>query len=264
MMEWSLIEQHVLRQFLQPKHVQHVQHLGSAGGFSGARFWRLATHDRRLCLRAWPPEHPSAERLTWIHEVLRHVHRQGFTAIAVPMPTASCISFVCWQQRLWELTAWLPGAADFAREPLLSKLQAATGALADFHVAAATFPACSVTVGPPAGLESRRELMKRLDQGLFEQLEQSARSRPSPWNAAAYQILTAYDRWHDRVARLLSEALARPVRNHVCLRDIWHDHVLFLDGRVSGLVDFGAMQIDCAAADISRLLGSLVADDKPR
>ena len=45
------------------------------------------------------------------------------------------------------------------------------------------------------------------------------------------------------------------------IRDVWHDHVIFMDEEVAGIVDFGALRPDTAAADISRLLGSLVDDD---
>jgi hypothetical protein len=43
-----------------------------SGGFSGAQLWRLETVAGPLCLRRWPAEHPSAQRLTLIHNVLRH------------------------------------------------------------------------------------------------------------------------------------------------------------------------------------------------
>jgi homoserine kinase type II len=46
-----------------------------------------------------------------------------------------------------------------------------------------------------------------------------------------------------------------------CLRDIWHDHVLFTGDEVSGIIDYGAMDIDTPATDIARLLGNLVGDD---
>jgi homoserine kinase type II len=39
---------------------------------------------------------------------------------------------------------------------------------------------------------------------------------------------------------------------------------LFDGDRVSGVVDFGALRIECVAADLARLLGSLVGDDAQR
>ena len=44
--------------------------------------------------------------------------------------------------------------------------------------------------------------------------------------------------------------------------DIWHAHVLFFGDEVSGLVDFGAMRPENVAADVARLLGSLVGDER--
>lgn len=51
-------------------------------------------------------------------------------------------------------------------------------------------------------------------------------------------------------------AIARPVQP--VIRDVWHDHILFTDDQVTGLVDFGAMRMDSVSVDLSRLLGSLL------
>jgi homoserine kinase type II len=45
-----------------------------------------------------------------------------------------------------------------------------------------------------------------------------------------------------------------------CLRDARPDHFLFQGERLSGLVDFGAMGIDCVAADLARLFGEWFHD----
>jgi Ser/Thr protein kinase RdoA (MazF antagonist) len=182
--------------------------------------------------------------------------------IPVPLATESGPSFVSWQGRLWELAPWLPGAADYDQDPLLSKLQGAMRLLADFHIAVSSFPGCTISVGPPSGLPSRLEFMNQLDGGLLAQLWLAVQHNNDPFNAEARYILTAYQQFRGDVSHMLAEAAALPVRNHICLRDVWHDHILFQKGRVSGLVDFGAMNVDCAAADVSRLLGSFVPDDE--
>jgi homoserine kinase type II len=58
----------------------------------------------------------------------------------------------------------------------------------------------------------------------------------------------------------LAEACKLEVAIQPCIRDVWHDHVLFEGQEVSGLVDFGAMRPESVAGDVARLLGSLVGD----
>jgi Ser/Thr protein kinase RdoA (MazF antagonist) len=68
------------------------------------------------------------------------------------------------------------------------------------------------------------------------------------------------DRWMPRVPDLLRD-VNFPVRLQPCLRDVWHDHLLFDGDRLTGLVDYAAVGPDSVAADLARMLGSLVADD---
>ena len=66
----------------------------------------------------------------------------------------------------------------------------------------------------------------------------------------------------DRVAPLLASGARLKVPIQACIGDIWHDHILFVADRVSGIIDFGGMRADTVAGDVARLLGSLVADDE--
>ncbi|MEX2187939.1 MAG: phosphotransferase, partial [Pirellulales bacterium] len=62
-------------------------------------------------------------------------------------------------------------------------------------------------------------------------------------------------------APLLDEAASFQVALQPCLRDVWSDHILFSGDDVTGIVDLGAMRIESVAADVARLLGSMVGDD---
>ena len=59
----------------------------------------------------------------------------------------------------------------------------------------------------------------------------------------------------------LREAAGRVVPLQPCLRDARPEHFLFEGDRVSGLVDFGAMGVDCVAGDLARLMGEWLAGD---
>jgi thiamine kinase-like enzyme len=53
------------------------------------------------------------------------------------------------------------------------------------------------------------------------------------------------------------------VRLQPCLCDVWHDHILFTEGEVTGVIDYSSMRMDAVAGDVARLLGSLAGDDEP-
>ena len=80
--------------------------------------------------------------------------------------------------------------------------------------------------------------------------------------AAARRILTGFGRCAPTIAHELKAAAALYVPLQPCLRDVWHDHLLFDGDAVSGIIDPSAARTDSVAADIARLVGSLVGDDR--
>jgi Ser/Thr protein kinase RdoA (MazF antagonist) len=56
----------------------------------------------------------------------------------------------------------------------------------------------------------------------------------------------------------------QPCRLQPCLRDVWHAHLLYHGEELTGLVDYAAVAEDSPAADVARMLGSLVEDDGAR
>ena len=134
--------------------------LEGAGGFSGARLWRLSTARGDLCLRRWPNEHPTPERLTWIHSVLRTAAANGFRLLPVPLLTENRATWIEHGGALWELGPWMPGQADYWSDPGPRRLAAALRALAEFH---RSVEQCEGAVlGPSPGIERRVQQMDRL------------------------------------------------------------------------------------------------------
>ena len=68
----------------------------------------------------------------------------------------------------------------------------------------------------------------------------------------------------DRTLAQLRDLSANVFPLQPVIRDLWHDHLLFTDDSVTGIVDFGAMRMDIASLDLSRMLGSLIGDDADR
>jgi homoserine kinase type II len=252
----------IIAAYPEPFHPDHVQALGGAGGFSGARFWRLQSPAGTFCLRRWPQEHPTPTRLQTIHDVLHHVRRSGLEIVPEPIFCHWGSSYVQHSGHLWELSVWMPGCADYWQSPSPVRLRAALQALAHFHQAADSFAGdCEAFAVAPSIRERSQLLNGLLDGGLRRVSAAVGAAADSAVTAVAEEILHLFPAVAPQVLHQLAIAGRLTVPLQPCLRDIWHDHVLFTGERVSGLIDFGALRHDSIAVDLARLLGSLVGDD---
>lgn len=261
-MTWDDDHRVVLAAYPRACQPRRCEFLDDAGGFSGAHFWRLETDAGPLCLRRWPSEHPTTEHLEFIQAVLWHVDQQGFHLVPVPLETTRHAGYVRHDGHLWDLSPWMPGRADFHRHPAPQRLQAAMRALAEFHLAACSFPLPLNSQRPAPGIAHRREQLQALQSGGLARLREHLHE--GVWPAMmprAQRALAAFVNFAPRVAEHVQQVAQIEARIQPCIRDIWHDHVLFEEDEVTALIDFGAMRADHVAADISRLLGSLVQDD---
>jgi Ser/Thr protein kinase RdoA (MazF antagonist) len=273
---WQMSEvSYVLSRYLVEWKEAGIERLGAAGGMSGAQFWRISASQGPLILRRWPRGHPTPERLEFIHDVLRHASQGGVAFLPLPIHTADGRTFVSCAGHLWELARWLPGAADYSLAPRPAKLRAALVALAQFHLATADWGGgvwnAELAVAPRTGqpalgpapavtdrLARLRELhatgiaalARAIAEGAWPELDQLARPLVEVLPHAA-PLATG----------LLAPLAGVPFALQPCVRDVWHDHVLFVGDEVTGLIDFGAMRFDTPATDVARLLGSLVSDD---
>lgn len=237
--------------------------LGAAGGFSGARFWRIETPTASLCLRRWPSEHPSYAGLESIHRILRHVHQQGITEVPVPLVSREGSTIVHRDKHLWELAPWMPGTADYHRQPTRPRLVAAMQLLARFHQATAVLASEPGIRRPSPGLSQRLELLDQLWADKARRIAIAAENDTfTDRRSRARALLEAFTKLAPGIRDDLADATQTIVHLQPCLRDVWHDHVFFTGDRTSGLVDFGAMREETVAADIARLLASLVRGDR--
>jgi Ser/Thr protein kinase RdoA (MazF antagonist) len=242
-----------------------VARLGFAGGMSGAQFWRLTAPRGELALRRWPTEHPAPQRLRFIHAVLAHAESRGITCLPLPITTRKGQSFVEHAGHLWEIAPWMPGRADYERAPSDAKLCAAMTNLAQIHLALADFPidATRQAAGAPPSVMRRLARLRELSSGGLQQLSGAVTDHHwSDLAPLARQFLALLTVGMPHAIAQLEPLAQVTVSLQPCLRDIWHDHVLFIGRKVTGMVDFGAIDIDTPACDIARLLVSLVGNDQ--
>jgi Ser/Thr protein kinase RdoA (MazF antagonist) len=251
-----------------------VDCLGAAGGFSGARIWRITAARGQLCLRRWPPESPDESRLKWLQAIVARAAARGFRQLPDNISTSRGAGFCRHDGYLWELTTWMPGQADYWSDPRPEKLKAAAVALAQFHRAVESFAAHQghspdelprPRIAPSPSIAERLALVGRLQAGAFRGMRAALRQNRGAMPALAdraeellhlvFPHLPALQ--HDLVAASRIEAPLQP-----CLRDLSHDHVLFVGDQVSGIIDIGSMRLDAVSTDIARLLGSLCGNDR--
>lgn len=230
-----------------------AQFLGNAGGFSGARLWRLQSPVGELCLRRWPAKHPDAKKLTWMHNVLAEAYQAGCSFLPVPIENMNGNRFVRADGHLWELTPWMPGEASIVRGDAQEKLRVAMTAIASFHNTA-----IEVEVGVSPGVNERAQLVDKLLSGLLVRWQNELpRYSDRPFYAACTEILARSAPLIHALPATLGPLRDQKLQLQPCLRDIWQDHVLFEGNRVSGIIDFGAMRMELVACDIARFITSV-------
>ena len=258
----------VLSQYPADCHPEQIQPLGSAGGFSGATFWKIMSRRGPLCLRRWPKEHPSQNRIDFIHGLLRHVVNEGFDLVPLPISLRSDITRTQFRHlgHFWELVPWLPGSADYLAMPSKQKLKSAMHALATFHQAASNFIDRLPNSDRSITVQERLEQIDLWIQSDIARLEcqmgcsqcETIEELPR-WKS---QIIDYAKHHIHRVRHSLNAVINCRVTIQACIRDVWHQHILFIGDHVSGVVDFGAARADTIVTDVTRLLGTTAGNDK--
>ncbi|MCA9173329.1 MAG: phosphotransferase [Planctomycetales bacterium] len=274
-----------------------IETLGGAGGFSGAQLWRLSSSAGTWCLRRWPEGHPDEQRLRQIHQFLAAAHRAELPVplpqLAEDGRTYVRQHAAWWELTPWlpgeadylqepcddklvaairtlarlhlavaplsspiaptgnpTLPTWAPIPAKLSSQPH------EPGIAPQKPQKPQMSPQLGPQLGPSPALRERWAMLGQTPQRVGELQQAAGRLWPALRDSAAviFRRAPSAAKWvlqqHRDAPRLLTP-------QQWVVRDIWHDHVLFENDEVSGLVDFGAIRVDSVATDIARLLGSM-------
>lgn len=252
---------------LQPDSVEPFVH---GQGFSGAVIFKLICQCGEFCLRRWPSAGLAEQRIHGLHRLLKETNQKGVSQIAVPVETTDGSTLIPAHGHHWQMEPWMPGTADYCENPNTDRLRAAMRCLAQWHLAAAEFQprpneenwfARRADAVSPAVLERRARIGNFQQHGCAAIRRAIARSNGDQFASISQSVLHRFHELASKVAEELDSAVLPRMALQPCIRDVWHDHVLFTRDEVTGLIDLSACRTENIATDIARLVGSLVSDD---
>jgi Ser/Thr protein kinase RdoA (MazF antagonist) len=232
---------------------QEIEALGSAGGFSGAEFWKITVGASKYCVRRWPNSKPTRSQADVIYPTLKYVRRHSDLPLAFPIQTVHGESMCRADNAHWELSRWMPGEPIVETEINDDQLRAAARALAEFHN---TTSSLSQQQRMSPAVDFRCNMIDRLWATQFEQLQGTQDVSGVVDSGVKKNLLDQFRYQAHALRQQLEWVRSVPVLQIPIFGDIWSDHVLFNNDEVSGIVDFGAMKIESPCLDIARLFGS--------
>ncbi len=260
----------VLRHYAVDPDRSHVDLPSHARGFSGALIARVQTDDATYCLRRLPSRALPHRRILALHRFLGFLHVEGLDVLPVPIPARDGGTLVAQDGDLWQLEPWMPGVADFAHAPTDVRRDAVMQLLARLHCVAARYEPtdagrvwfATYASQPSPAIGERMAAIDRWPSARVNQAFTIVQGdHQQLFREVAEDVLNHFRASHARVRSELLRVSQSPVRLHPCLRDVWHDHVLFMGDEVTGLIDPSATRSESVASDLSRLLGSLLGGD---
>lgn len=237
-------------------------------GFSGAHVCAIVTETGEYAVRRWPAGWPR-ERLSGLHRLLTYLREQGLDFVSVPVRSRNGDTLVAVDDSLWQVEPWLPGLPEsgFAE----ARLAATMPALARWHLQAARYgpaPAhaewfsCHHDRPSPAVIE-RRERLLALRAATIQSWADAASARSAAdVGDSLHQLTRLILLGASDVLTDLERAVRITVPVQPVLRDVWRDHILFTGDEVTGIIDPSACRTESVAADLARLLGSMIGDDR--
>lgn len=228
--------------------------LGAAGGFSGARLWRVTASDGEFCLKAWP-EHIDRGWLQRVHGWMSVAQSRGLPFVPRVWQNRAGESCIAHAGRVWDLVEWLPGKSE--QRPSTQQLESACTALARLHL---VWEQCEPGCEVPESVRRRLHVASKWQAIIQSGWQPDWEACPLPAAPTLQRIWRRLPAQLPQIPELLMPWTRKRVTLFPCLCDVWNEHVLFAGEAVAGIIDYGSMRIDTPAADLARLLGSYEND----
>jgi Ser/Thr protein kinase RdoA (MazF antagonist) len=234
-------------------------------GLSKAMVYRIDTPALRCAMKRWP--------VSMEQEWLLRIHRfQDFLSEDPQVITPGLLKWSNGKTLLeadgvfWSIEDWKSGLPiDRLGQASDEQILRCAESLANMHLRSESY-GVEVRIAP--GLKQRHENLLHAVRPPNDQRRRFLDSITTHSESLAASILNdIYLRAMccipsviDTIQRL-SET---PVTCFWILRDIWRQHILYREQRISGFIDFGAARIDWPGLDLVRALGTLMLASDPR
>jgi Ser/Thr protein kinase RdoA (MazF antagonist) len=219
--------------------------LGSGGGLSGAKLWRVRIWLDAWRLKAWPIGPGIGQQMALSHRMMTCAAEAGIDFIPRLLPGDPIVKH---DEHLWEIVSWQSGTAPRLIDD--AQLAAAGIAIARAH---RIWEALEGHEDVCPGLARRAAALTRGVAFLRDH-------EFPPSDLADLAARTAM-----RLPAVLADTQSYreyPVPLQPCLCDLRAAHVLFENDQVTGIIDFGAARIDSPVTDLARYLGDTVGSDR--
>lgn len=216
-----------------------------AGGFSGSNVFRVQLPQGVFALKQWPISQPVHIPLATIYTWMEYGRASGITIIPSVQRTLTQQTSHVMDRHSWELLSWMPGLS--VNDPKDEQVQQSIQQLHQLHQAWRR-------LHPPISAPCPAVLLQyqRLTEWRSEEWDQLRRQD----NLVANQAGRLLQNLIPQAVHTLQPWLNRKVLVQPCLADIWADHLLFEQNKLTGLIDFGGARFDHPAQDLARLFSS--------
>ena len=210
----------------------------------------MRSGSERFALRRLGNSIDQAEHATKTHQLMRYAGR-ALNYVPWPRATVDGKTVAFSDGAFWSLETWLPGEhVETADRP---HVKIAATALWMLH---------EVTHDSQCFGAFKEEAPCKAVQRRFNALQVPPATASSPPLPQCRRIEDLLPRAITNVRGIVADVVGVPVRRQPILGDLRRQDVLFSNGRVTGLVDFGAATIDSPLVDLTRLLGELAGEDE--